>query len=102
MLYRRFAREEIDVEGKLDTDSIRLPDLSCNWAKFSEPDDVKSLPTDGCYRITVADARYDGFATVVHDPLCDMQPENYSHCEIRQLAAQVTINCLVPRKSLES
>ena len=75
------------MDGKLKTDSIRLPDWSCNWDRFSAPEDVRlrerGLATDGCLSISVEDIRYREYATAVHDPLCDREVENYSHCEVR-------------------
>lgn len=75
------------TDGRLKTDSIRLPDWSCNWDRFSDPKDVRvrerGLATDGCLSISVGDVRYRGYATAVHDPLCDREIENYSHCEVR-------------------
>ena len=41
--------------------------------------------TDGCYRFTTEHARYRGVANPVHAPLCDCEPENYSHTELRGL-----------------
>jgi hypothetical protein len=73
-LYRGFRSEELDDEGKLDADTLRLPDLSCNWNRFSIPHDIRyrmpGCEQDGCYAITVETARYKSFATPCHDPMC--------------------------------
>ena len=79
----------LDDERKLKTEAIRLPDWSCNWSKYSKPEDVRvrenGQPTDGCLSITVEDVRYNDFATVVHDPLCKVKRENYSHFPLEQV-----------------
>jgi hypothetical protein len=38
-LYRGFTADDLDEEGRLDAESLRLPDLSCNWSRFSIPED---------------------------------------------------------------
>ena len=85
--YRGFCIADLDVDGKVRTETTRLPDCSCNAKRFSEPEDVRlrvgGRPTDGCYAMTTADIRFENFATPVHDPICEERPENYSHCELR-------------------
>jgi hypothetical protein len=89
LLYRGFRLDDLDDEGELDAESLRLPDLSCNWSRFSIPHDVRyrmpGCESDGCYSITVEVARYNSFATPVHEPICQQDPENYSHTEIREV-----------------
>jgi hypothetical protein len=69
-------------------ETIRFPDFSCNWSRFSLPSDVRyrlnGRPTDGAYAFTVEIARYKSIATPVHDPLYSPM-ENYSHVEVREL-----------------
>lgn len=95
LLYRGFRADELDDEGAIDVDTLRFPDLSCNWNRFSIPQDVRvrmpSCEDDGCYSITVEVARYESFATPVHDPICEGESQNYSHVEIRELAGGETI-----------
>jgi hypothetical protein len=89
-LYHGFAEDDIDPDTeKPKIASIRFPDFSCNWARFSEPEDVRVRPnaerTDGCYSITVEVARYQKFANPVHHPIVDHAYENYAHVEVREL-----------------
>ncbi len=89
MLYRGFSSDDLDDEGKIDIDSIKLADLSCNWGRFSVPHDVRhragGRSDDGCYGFSVEVARYKAVATPVHVPLCHDDPENYAHVEVRTL-----------------
>lgn len=89
ILYRGFTLADCDDLEKIDVDSIRFPDLSCNWSLFSDPSDIQyrlhGKPTDGCYGFSVETARYNAIATPVHDPITDPESENYSHCEVRLL-----------------
>lgn len=89
LLYRGFRKDDLDDEGKIDVNTLRMPDLSCNWSRFSIAEDArKRMPGcehDGCYAIAVSDVRYKEFATPAHDPLCGTEPENYSHVEIREV-----------------
>ena len=39
-LYRSYNSEELDENDKIKLERIKFPDLSCNWSKFSEPEDV--------------------------------------------------------------
>ena len=86
-LFVSFCQHDLDEQGKFKTELIRLPDFSCNWSKFSEPEDVKyrknGCITDGAFSISVSISKFENFAMPVHDPLCGEHPENYSHCEIR-------------------
>lgn len=88
-LYRGFAADELDDDGCIDTNTLRLPDLSCNWGRFSLPGDVRhrmlACERDGCYSISVGVARHASFATPCHDPICGEEIENYSHVEVREL-----------------
>ncbi len=81
--------DDLDEQGELDAESLRFPDLSCNWGCFSIPHDVRfrmpGCENDGCYAITVEAARFKSIATPVHEPLCNQELENYSHVEIREL-----------------
>jgi hypothetical protein len=93
-LYRGFKAEELDDGGLIDTDTLRLPDLSCNWDRFSLAADIRHRPgceRDGCYAITVEIARYKSFATPCHDPICGVDFENYPHVEIRELLETETV-----------
>ncbi len=82
-----FRQQQLDSEGVFKPELFQLPDISCNWRRFSEPIDVRfrenGRQTDGCAAIFVRDVCLDDFAVAVHDPLCNRQIENYSHCEIR-------------------
>ena len=85
-LFRGYRRSEVNEEtGTLEANSIRFPDFSCNWSRFSTPPEVlhreNSRPGDGCYSFSVLQARYKSMGTGCHDPL----PKNYSHTEVRQL-----------------
>lgn len=89
-LYHGFRDSDLSPDTrKLNVNTIRFPDFSCNWSRFSQPEDVKrrqnGLQTDGCYSFTVAVARYNGMATTCHDPLPSTDPKNYAHVEVRQL-----------------
>jgi len=88
-LYRGFRKSDLDESGKILMNSIRFPDFSCNWERFSTPEDVKrrnnGLETDGCYAFTVEVSRYKDMATPCHDPNPPNDPNNYAHVEVRQL-----------------
>lgn len=88
-LYRGYSIDDLDDLDQINANSLRLPDLSCNWDRYSEPEDVRlrrfGQPTDGCYAFSVETARFDRIATPVHDPLNDAPYENYAHTEIREL-----------------
>ena len=103
ILFLGYRLANLDSESKLKTETIRLPDWSCNWGKYSRPEDVrvreKGQPTDGCLSITVEDIRYNDFATVVHDPICGVETENYSHCEVRAVQPGFTVNDEPPKNA---
>jgi hypothetical protein len=84
-LYRGFRKNELDSMSKIQTDAIKFPNFSCNWGRFSKPEDIRERaggrPTDGCFSFTVETSRYQNIATTCHDPL----DNNYSHTEVRQL-----------------
>src|SRR6266576_1738644 len=86
-LYRSFDQDGYDFEEeRIIPESIRFPDLSCNWSRFSLPSDVRLRPsgdiTDGCYSFTVEIARFNNFANPVHAPEKTGLYENYSHVEV--------------------
>ncbi len=88
LLYRGYALDEYDiVEDTIRTETIRFPDFSCNWNRYSEPIDIiyrfKGRDTDGCYSFSVITSRYQELATPVHDPIDDPEHPNYAHAEIR-------------------
>ncbi len=92
-LYRGFRKSDlIEETGELAGNSFTFPDkggISLNWSRFSKPEDIRKrkngLPTDGCFSITVEQARYKGKASTCHDPFPSTDPKNYAHMEIRQL-----------------
>ncbi|GBU22140.1 hypothetical protein R80B4_02045 [Fibrobacteres bacterium R8-0-B4] len=89
-LFRGFRKNDLDNEsGEILANSIRFPDFSCNWERFSAPEDVKrrnnGLETDGCYAFTVEVSRYKDMATPCHDPNPENDPGNYAHVEVRQV-----------------
>ena len=87
-LYHAFDKDDIE-EDDFRLDSIRFPDFSCNWDKFSIPQDIRfrenGKMTDGCYSFTVCTSRYKNYATPVHDPIEDEKHPNYAHTEVREL-----------------
>lgn len=89
-LYRGFEPQDIShVDGKIMTERINFPDFSCNWNKYSSPEDVRyrvaDRENDGCYSVTAEIVRYDDRATPIHDPLNDKPWYNYAHVEVRAL-----------------
>jgi|ERR1700737_78345 len=101
-LYVAFDSEDIDaLTGELKFESIRFPDFSCNWSRFSEPADLRirpwGQPDDGCYSIRVSTARYKQIATPVHDPIQTQNYENYAHVEVRELLPGESIYFEPPR-----
>ena len=88
-LYHAFSIEDLSEDGIIEVNSIRFPDFSCNWGRFSKPVHVRFRKngnmTDGCYSFTVLTSRYKGIATPVHDPIDDESFPNYSHVEVREL-----------------
>lgn len=99
-LYRDFDKDDLDNNYELQPNSVSFPDISCNWGRFSYPEDVKfrknGSHTNGCYSITVENARYENIATPVHAPLDEDDYENYSHTEIRELYGNETIDFQPP------
>ena len=91
LLYRGFSEDDIDETNEsIKLSNIRFPDLSSNWNRFSEPQDVRCRSgheRDGCYSVKVKDIRKDRIATPVHDPITLEADgyENYSHVEVRLL-----------------
>jgi hypothetical protein len=100
-LYFSFDAAMRDDEGLVRSEALRLPDFSCNWSRFSLPDDVRFRAngrlTDGCASITIADAEHEQIMKTVHDPICSETPENYSHIEIRQRPPTLELNQEPPR-----
>ena len=91
-LFRSFKKTDLDSEKHLKPETIKFPDVSCNWSKFSKPCDIwfrdKGSAKDGCYSFSVEDSRFNKTATPVHDPIFENDPiyiENYSHTELRVL-----------------
>ncbi|MBF0338204.1 MAG: hypothetical protein HQL05_10265 [Nitrospirae bacterium] len=88
-LYRSYELADLDDSGRISLETIKFPDVSFNWSKFSEPKDIiyrkNGRPTDGCYSITVETSRFENIATPVHDPIDDYDNPNYAHVEIRVL-----------------
>jgi len=70
-------------------ETIRFHDFSCNWDRFSNPEDIRfrqnGNKTDGCYSFTVLTSRYKSITTPVHDPIQNIEFPNYSHVEVREL-----------------
>jgi len=97
-LYRGFRSADTDREsGEIRVNSIRFPDFSCNWDRFSRPQDIRQrkggLKTDGCYAFSVEASRFRDMATPCHDPLRG----NYSHVEVRQLLPAEDVNYVPPK-----
>jgi|WetSurMetagenome_2_1015567.scaffolds.fasta_scaffold399587_2 hypothetical protein len=97
-LYRSYSLNDIDKEtGIIKLETIRFPDCSCNWSRFSKPPDIWYISNNkknGCYFIKVKDARYKKIANPVHDELDD----NYSHIEIRLLLDNEDFDFEPPQK----
>lgn len=87
-LYHSYDLSDYDfIEDSIKLETIRFPDFSCNWGKYSEPADVRHREngnkSDGCYSFTVKTSKYKSYAAPAHDPLDDLEYPNYSHTEIR-------------------
>ena len=107
-LYIAFRREKTNTANRLvppwrnipSLQTIRFPDSSCNWSRFSRPSDVwfreNGASGDGCFAIRVEHARFESKATVAHDPL-QSPVENYSHSEIRELQEGESIYAVPPK-----
>lgn len=100
-LFRGFGADELDEFGQIDVNTLRMPDLSCNWERFSIAEDVKHrLPNrekDGCYAVRVLDIRYKGFAAPAHDPICGGERENYANVEVRELVEGESFEIAPPK-----
>jgi hypothetical protein len=100
-LFRGFKADELDDSGLIDIDTLRFPDMSCNWERFSSAEDVRhrmgGCEKDGCYAFTVEVARYKSIATTCHDPICGEEYENYSHVEIRELLENESVVSVPPK-----
>jgi hypothetical protein len=100
-LYHGFCKYDLDNDNEIIPESIRFPDFSCNWSRFSKPFHVRFRKNgsmdDGCYSITVETARYERMANVVHDPIDDPEYPNYSHIEVRKLKEGEDIDFEPPR-----
>jgi len=81
--FRAFQIRDLDENGNIKLETIKFPDLSCNWSMFSKPQDIwykeNSSINDGCYSFSVKTSKFNNLATPVHDPL----DNNYSHTEVR-------------------
>lgn len=98
-LYRSYRLSELNSDmNTLELNAISFPDYSCNWNRFSQPEDVirrvGALSTDGCFSFSVETARYGNMATPCHDPI----PKNYSHTEVRQLKENEPLNFEPPKR----
>jgi hypothetical protein len=104
-LFRGFKSDEVDDGGAIDIDTLRLPDMSCNWSRFSVAEDVRyrmpGCEKEGCYAFTIEVARYKSIAIPCHDPICGVESENYSHVEIRELLENES-DTFVPPKGRKS
>ncbi|MCP4041467.1 MAG: hypothetical protein GY731_05840 [Gammaproteobacteria bacterium] len=102
-LFRGFTREEYnDLEVTVHLSAIRFPDFSCNWDRYSLPEDIKyrrnGRDSDGCYSFTVEVTKYKEAATPVHDPIDDREFPNYAHVEVRALRETDPAGQAPPRK----
>ena len=101
LFFRGFARGDLDGEGLIRVETLQSPALSCNTSLFSKPTDVRfrvnSTAGDGCYQFGIEAVRFNGMANAVHDPLCDCDRENYSHCELRSLRQGEAVTFEPPR-----
>lgn len=88
LLFRDFRKRDL-MDGVIEPASLGMPDMSCNWSRFSKPKDIRfrenADPNSGVLAIKAADARHMNFATPCHDPICEsLTTSNYSHIEIRE------------------
>lgn len=101
-LYRSFDKDDLDENDKIKLETIKFPDLSCNWSRFSIPKDIlfrrNAKKTDGCYSFTVINSRYKRMATPVHAPIEDNKFPNYSHVDIRALRENENIHTEPPKR----
>ena len=88
-LFRAFDKDDLDEDENIKLETIRFPDISCNWSLFSIAEDIKhrknGRKTDGCYSFSVLVSRYKKMTTPVHDPISDAVYPNYAHVEVRVL-----------------
>ena len=88
-LFHSFDKDDLDEDENFKLESVRFPDFSCNWSRFSFPNDIllgeNAKPTDGCYSFTVSTSRYKKMTPPVHDPREHDRYPNYSHVEVREL-----------------
>lgn len=100
-LFHGFTKDDLSENNEIIPESIRFPDFSCNWSRFSKPIHVRFRENgsldDGCYSFTVETARYEEMANVVHDPIDDPEYPNYSHVEVRRLKEGENINIEPPK-----
>ena len=100
-LFRSFDKEDLDEDNNFKLESVRFPDFSCNWSRFSFPKDILFLenakPTDGCYSFIVSTSRYKKMATPAHDPREHNKYPNYSHVEVRELLDNEDIHFEPPK-----
>jgi hypothetical protein len=94
-LYRAFDKDDFDNNEEIKLETIKFPDVSCNWGKLSDPQDIRirknGRKTDGCYSFSVLTSRFKKIATPVHDPIDDCVYPNYAHVEVRALYANEDI-----------
>jgi len=104
-LFHGFSKPDLDENYKLRLETIRFPDFSCNWDRFSIMSDVrlrsKGNLSDGCFSINVSQYRFQNTATPVHEPICfdkdKGQPPNFSHVEVRLLKDGEAIHLEPPK-----
>ncbi len=101
LLYRGFSEDDFDdAVGQISTASIKFPDFSCNWNRYSEPADIhfreNGNKTDGCYSFSVLVSKFSKMALPVHDPL-DVPVPNYSHVELRATREADKSNTIPPQ-----
>jgi hypothetical protein len=102
-IFRGFRLSDVENGSEeIKANSIRFPDFSCNWERFSRPKDVKKraggLKTDGCYSFRIETSRYNKMATTCHDPNPIEDPKNYAHVEVRQLLPTENVFDEPPKK----
>lgn len=89
-LYRSFKLNDFDnFEGSIKIAHITSPEYSCNWSRYSRPEDVKhrknSNCSEGCYSLTVEVVKFGETAKPIHDPVEEADYENYAHVDVRWL-----------------
>ncbi len=101
-LYRSYDKDDLDENEKIKLETIKFPDLSCNWNRFSIPKDIlfrrNAKKTDGCYSFMVLTSRYKKMATPVHEPINEKKFPNYAHVEVRALRANEDVHVEPPKK----